>query len=125
MGEVICLKGVSFGRGFFHSATLVRPGEQADERYKGNLTLSLNFMIPFVGGHQAVLNNMFLKEATPIGTIDLYLELLRKVGVASCDLPNRANLIEELLTADEKALSKGAPISPDKAEIVQQPGAEV
>ena len=108
MNECICLKGVTFDRKYFHSATLLRPKEDAGEKYAGNLTLIVNFIVPNIGGSQGILKTMFLKEATPIETIDLYRDLLLKLELGKANLPSKSMLIKELLTADEKALSKTA-----------------
>ena len=119
MNECICLKGVTFDRKYFHSATLLRPKEDAGEKYAGNLTLTVNFIVPNIGGSQGILKTMFLKEATPIETIDLYLMLLEALrNIANrkgpcCPVsPTRADLINELLTGDEKALTAGL-VPPD------------
>jgi len=109
MNECICLKGVTFDRKYFHSAVLLRGDNPAQKEYYGNLILSLNFLVPFIGGNQAILKTMFLKEATPIETIDLYRELLGKLQIGLAHLPSKIGLIKELLTADEKALSEGRP----------------
>jgi len=109
MTDVICLKGVTFADQHFHSAVLLRGGEPLQKEYYGNLVLSLNFLVPFIGGNQAILKTMSLKEATPIETIDLYRELLGKLQIGQAHLPSKIALIKELLTADEKALSEGRP----------------
>ena len=104
MGECICIKGVAFDRDYFHSASLVRGTDPKREEYFGNLIVSVNFIIPNIAGNQAILNTMLIKETDPIGTIDLYRRLLTLLRVIDNHLPSRDGLIEDLLTADEKAL---------------------
>lgn len=131
MDECICLKGVTFDRKYFHSAVLVRGSDPTQTEYFGNLILSLNFLVPFIGGNQGILKTMSLKGSTPIETIDLYLTLLEVLKYIAGDndavvgaVVNRDDLIKELLTADEKALSKGAPIPPvDPLKGVAPPSA--
>ena len=112
MNEVISLKGVSFDRKYFHSATLIRGTDPAKEKYYGNLLVAVNFIIPNIGGNQGILNTTFLKGDNPVETIDLYLSLLEKLLKCMNDvgtiygISGRDELIKDYLTADEKALSK-------------------
>jgi len=122
MNEIVCLKGVSFDRKYFHSTALTRGKDPAREEYHGNLLVAVNFIVPNIAGNQGILNTMFLKESTPIGTVDLYLSLLDQLlscirDGTICGLPGRDMLIEEHLTADEKALIAKAALD----EVMEKP----
>ena len=130
MNEIISLQGITFDRCYFHSASLARLGDDVPEQYRGNLVLKISLVIPNINKNQAIMEVLSHKGSTPIETIDLYLLLLDKLRNCVTDapmgrLPDRGKLIDEFLTTDEKALSKGTPISPDKVEIGSQEGSDV